>query len=140
MGGVCFLSPAVQRGQKAVLRVSLDNKPGRMRYFLGVARDVFATDASDVELRRAGWSLENLYGGLHREGSPWNGKSLPCFHTGSILTLALDYRNPKCASLTIFVDSSQKEFKTEIQASTLQNLVFWISLYNRFAQFSILDD
>jgi hypothetical protein len=136
--GVCFLEPAVQRGERAEVRFSLDNKPGRMRYFLGVARKQFATDGSDALLRNSGWSLENLYAGPHKEGAPCTVKAPPLFHTGSIVTLVVDLRDAAKPHLEISVDSTGANFRVELDGKRIERLFLWVSLYNRFAQFSLL--
>eukprot|EP00747_Dinoflagellata_sp_TGD_P191270 gnl/TRDRNA2_/TRDRNA2_54410_c0_seq1.p4 gnl/TRDRNA2_/TRDRNA2_54410_c0~~gnl/TRDRNA2_/TRDRNA2_54410_c0_seq1.p4 ORF type:complete len:111 (-),score=11.26 gnl/TRDRNA2_/TRDRNA2_54410_c0_seq1:258-590(-) len=110
-----------------------------MRYFLGVARKHFPLDGPDSALRAAGWSVENLLAQLHKEGSPCRGSAPPLFHTGSIVTLTADLRNPEQAQFTVEVDTTGAVMRTSLPAS-LASVVFWVSLYNRFAQFTILDD
>eukprot|EP00746_Dinoflagellata_sp_MGD_P150592 gnl/MRDRNA2_/MRDRNA2_82431_c1_seq1.p1 gnl/MRDRNA2_/MRDRNA2_82431_c1~~gnl/MRDRNA2_/MRDRNA2_82431_c1_seq1.p1 ORF type:complete len:243 (-),score=28.45 gnl/MRDRNA2_/MRDRNA2_82431_c1_seq1:91-819(-) len=136
--GVCFLIPSVQRGEQAQIRFRLDNKPGRMRYFLGVARKRFG-DAPDSALRAAGWSIENLYAGPHSEKAPCNAKATPLFHTGSIVTLSVDLRDPSRSEVCFAVDTTNANFRQRLP-SNIEKVEFWVSLYNRFAQFTVLDD
>jgi len=138
--GVCFLGPEVRRGEHASVRIRLDNKPGRMRYFLGLSRHRFAVDGSDAELRRAGWSIENLFSRPHQEGSPCNVKSPPIFHTGSVVSISADLRDPAKAKAIFSVDNTGVEFCVQLPTKKLETVVFWVSLYNRFAQFTILDE
>lgn len=135
--GVCFLSPPVLRGECSQIKIRLDNKPGRMRYFLGIARQRFG-DASDITLRKAGWSIENLYARPHSENSPCNTKAPPLFHTGSTVTLMVDLRESSTYEISFTVDTSGVEFREKLPKN-LDKVEFWVSLYNRFAQFSILD-
>lgn len=135
--GVCFLNPPVLRGERAQIRIRLDNKPGRMRYFLGIARQRFG-DASDIALRKAGWSIENLYAGPHSENAPCNTKTTPLFHTGSVVTIVVDLTEPSSAEVSFAVDTTNACFRQRLPKN-LQKVEFWVSLYNRFAQFSVLD-
>lgn len=137
--GVCFLEPAVQRGECAEVRISLDNKPGRMRYFVGVARKRFGIDGSDAVLRGAGWSLENLFSGPHHEGHPCRSTAPPLFHTGSIMTVVVDLRERAVSEVAFSVDSTGANFRVQLSGKQPESLFFWVSLYNRFAQCSILD-
>merc|ERR1712187_434954 len=97
------------------------------------------TDASDIQLRKSGWSMENLYGGLHTEGRPCTTKSLPIFHTGSIVTMTIDFQNPACAKVEFSVDTTNTKLHAQIPGKGIEHLAPWVSLYNRFAQFTILD-
>eukprot|EP00927_Polykrikos_kofoidii_P050109 TRINITY_DN44046_c0_g1_i1.p1 TRINITY_DN44046_c0_g1~~TRINITY_DN44046_c0_g1_i1.p1 ORF type:complete len:308 (+),score=37.70 TRINITY_DN44046_c0_g1_i1:506-1429(+) len=135
--GVCFLEPPVLPGQIAQIRVRLDNKPGRMRYFLGVARRRFAVDARDADLRSEGWSIENLYSGVHQERKPCMSKAAPIFHTGSVVTITVDLQDPARSELTFVVDTTGVQLKAPLPGRSLEGLSFWVSLYNRFAQFSL---
>lgn len=134
--GVCFLSPPVHRGEQAQIRIRLDNKPGRMRYFLGIARKRFG-DAPDSALRMAGWSIENLYAGPHSEKVPCNAKATPLFHTGSIVTITVDLRDSSGAEVCFAVDTTNTSFRQQLPKN-LEKVEFWVSLYNRFAQFTVL--
>lgn len=139
--GVCFLEPALPRGEQGQLRIRLDNKPGRMRYFLGVARKKFDTDAPDTCLRELGWSIENLYAAPHREKAPCRSKATPIFHTGSVVTVNVDLRESSSPPHIDFsVDSTGFQTSAPLPARGLESVVFWVSLYNRFAQFTILDN
>lgn len=138
--GVCFLHPPVRRGERAELRIRFDNKPGRMRYFLGVSRSHFAVDAPDSTLRSAGWSVENLYAGPHVEGKPHMTKGTPLFHTGSVVTLVVDLTDSAKAHASFNVDSTGVAHTVQLPGRTLDYVVVWTSPYNRFAQIALLDD
>mmetsp|Transcript_24005 Transcript_24005/g.66765 ORF Transcript_24005/g.66765 Transcript_24005/m.66765 type:complete len:295 (+) Transcript_24005:495-1379(+) len=137
--GVGFLEPPVRRGERAKLSIRFDNKPGRMRYFLGVARRHFGVDAPDVDLRGAGWSIENLYAGPHAEGAPCRMNAIPLFHTGSVVTLVADLTEPSKAYVSFEIDTTGVTHRVALPGRALESVVFWVSLYNRFAQITILD-
>lgn len=136
--GVCFLDPPVRRGERADLRFRFDNKPGRMRYFIGVSRGHFDADAADATLRGAGWSIENLYAGPHREGAPHRSKGLPLFHTGSVVTVVVDLSDPTKAYVSFTIDTGLAH-TVQLPGHALESVVVWASLYNRFAQLAFLD-
>jgi len=137
--GVCFLDPPVEQGQLTVVRFRFDNKPGRMRYFVGVARKRFASDCCDADLRRVGWSIENLYASPHSEGQACTSKTTPIFHTGSIVTLAVDMRDQQKPEVRFAVDTTGVSFSAPLPKRGLDSVVVWISLYNRLAQVTLLD-
>lgn len=137
--GVCFLEPPVRRGQRAEIRFRFDSKPGRMRYFLGISRGHFTVDAADTTLRAAGWSIENLYAGPHLEATPHRTKATPLFHTGSVVTVVVDLTDSVKAHASFKVDSTGIDHTVQLPGRALDCVVVWASLYNRFAQLSLLD-
>lgn len=137
--GVCFLDPPIEQGQIVEARFRFDNKPGRMRYFVGVARERFASDACDIDLRKAGWSIENLYASPHLEGLACTSKATPIFHTGSVVTMAVDLRDSRKPEVRFSVDTTGICLSARLPASGLQSVIPWISLYNRFAQVTLLE-
>ncbi|CAK0880733.1 unnamed protein product [Prorocentrum cordatum] len=137
--GVCFLDPPIAQGQVVEVRFRFDNKPGRMRYFLGVARQRFASDACDIDLRKAGWSIENLYASPHSEGSACTLKAAPIFHTGSVVTLAVDLRDSQKPEVRFSVDTTGVCLSARLPTRGLHSVIPWISLYNRGAQVTLLD-
>lgn len=137
--GVCFLEPPVRRGERAEIRFRFDNKPGRMRYFLGISRGHFKVDAADTTLRAAGWSIENLYAGPHLEAAPHRTKAPPFFHTGSVVTVVVDLTDSVKAHASFNVDSSGIGHTVQLPGRTMDCVVVWASLYNRFAQLTLLD-
>lgn len=137
--GVCFLDPPVEQGRIVEARFRFDNKPGRMRYFVGVARTRFASDACDIDLRKAGWSIENLYASPHSEGLACTSKAAPIFHTGSVVTLAVDLRDSEKPEVRFSVDTTGICLSARLPARGLHSVIPWISLYNRLAQVTLLD-
>lgn len=131
--GTAFLQPELREGHRYRIVVRIDNKPGRMCYFLGIARRVFQHNAGQAAIRKCSYSLENLYDTLHEEGAGGK-RGKPCFHTGSVVTTTVDLIQ-HCVSF--HVDSTGIERSAQLSpASTWR---FFVSLYNRKAAFTLLE-
>ena len=138
--GTCFLEPTIKAGQYKEVMFRIDNKPGRMCYFFGICRasKLFNVDAGQSTIRQNSISLENLYGTLHNESASTN-KSLPSFHTGSIIKLIIDRRKKDIVKFDVHIDSSGKTFHVDVKKMKKTDEIFvFTSLYNNKAKISII--
>jgi hypothetical protein len=132
--GTAFLQPELREGHCYRIVVRIDNKPGRMCYFLGIARRVFQHNAGQAAIRKYSYSLENLYDTLHEEGAGGK-RGRPCFHTGSVVTTTVDLIQHR---VSFQVDSTGIERSAQLLPSST-TWRFFVSLYNRKASFTLLE-
>jgi len=137
--GTAFLTPPVERGEAAVLRIHCRSKPGRMRYFVGCAEERFSPEAGQAIIQRSGWSLENLKAAPHRPGAPCAASAPPCWHVGSVVTLKVDLRTSP-GSIEWEVDTTGVRHVVPLRGQLPTTLHAFVSLYNREACFEVLAD
>ena len=81
-----------------------------------------------------------MYGTLHNESASTN-KSLPSFHTGSIIKLIIDRRKKDIVKFDVHIDSSGKTFHVDVKKMKKTDEIFvFTSLYNNKAKISIIWD
>ena len=137
--GSAFLAPAFVAGRRYRVRVAITAKPGRMCYFLGMARSraCFDVDSGQEEIRQNSFSLENLYAGVHRPRQPCATKAPPCFHQGSIVTMEIDLA-AHVRTLTFSGLSRDKTRVINLGPGTGDFRGF-VSLFNRAAEFTLVE-
>ena len=141
--GTVYLDPPVKWGECKEITFHVENKPGRMCYFFGVVRaaKLFNTDSGQATIRQNSISLENLYGSMHCE-SPSTKKSLPSFHTGSILKMIVDRTDTAKNQMTVTISimKTGQSFRANFQADkrARNNVVPFVSMYNKDATIKIV--
>lgn len=158
--GTAFLSESLLVfGSRTSVRIRCRKKTGRMKYFFGVCereRETFrfpGDSNADSIAKNAFVCLENLKAACHTK---WSGlctvSAPPSFHEGSVITIEVDATKTNSptanasvvsvVTITIAVDTSGFCQKVEVPAGLLKkniDLCGFVSLYNRGAEFEILD-
>eukprot|EP00392_Amoebophrya_sp_AT5.2_P008935 g8963.t1 len=145
------LPPTTTRAGR--FEIQCRNKPGRMRYFVGLAEQVFPGDAGCADIARHSLvSLENLKADLHANGVACARSAVPCFHTGS--RLKVEWRElhsggnaagsaanaqESCVEICVSVDTTKFRKAVTVKRTRGAPLYGFVSLYNREALFELVD-
>ncbi|CAD7953498.1 unnamed protein product [Amoebophrya sp. A120] len=136
--------------------IKCTNKPGRMRYFVGLADHLFNPAAGCADIAKNSLaSLENLKAGLHKNTGGTSTKSnvclqssTPSFHTGSLVKVewsscsgaGKNDENNNQLDVRISVDTTGFSQSCKVVKKKGAELFGFVSLYNREAVFEIVEE